>query len=154
MTDARKRRDPATRIDIPMPSLTLPPMRDIRATIAVPIFNVTVKLAIVDDAPKEMERLWRYTGGQEMQAGWAAAVFQCANRFALVGHRDQCSDDVIAHELYHLTNGILAMNNIEIDADDDEVGALLTQYLHSWVWKQIKKHAPLDRKQKAAKVSG
>lgn len=137
-----------------MPSPTLPPVRDIRATITVPIFNVTVKLAIVDDAPKEMERLWKYTGGQEMAEHAMAAVFQAGYRFALVCKREYCADDVIAHELYHLTNGILAMHAIKISADDDEVGALLTQYLHNWTWNQIKKHAPLDRKKRTAKLGG
>ena len=135
-------------------SPTLPPVRDIRATITVPIFNVVVKLAIVDDALKEMERLWSFTGGQELEEHAMAAVFQNGYRFAMVCKREHCADDIIAHELYHLTNGILSMHSIEVDADNDEVGALLTQYLHSWVWKQIKKHTPLDRKKKAAKLGG
>lgn len=135
-------------------SPTLPPVRDIRATITVPIFNVVVKLAIVDDALKEMERLWSFTGGQELEEHAMAAVFQNGYRFAMVCKREHCADDIIAHELYHLTNGILAMHAIKISADNDEVGALLSQYLHVWVWKQIKKHTPLDRKKKAAKLGG
>lgn len=135
-------------------SPTLPPVRDIRATITVPIFNVVVKLAIVDDALKEMERLWSFTGGQELEEHAMAAVFQNGYRFAMVCKREHCADDIIAHELYHLTNGILAMHAIKISADDDEVGALLTQYLHNWTWNQIKKHAPLDKRKRAAKLGG
>lgn len=137
-----------------MRSPTLPSVKDIRATVTVPIFNVIVKLAIVDDAHKEMERLWSFTGGQEMSDHAMASVFSNGFRFAVVCRREFCTDDIIAHELYHLTNGILSMHSIEVDADNDEVGALLTQYLHAWTWNQIKKHAPLDRKKRAAKLGG
>lgn len=129
------------------------PMVEVRASRIIPVFNVEVRLRIVLNVDREAQRLSEYLGGQSVSENSMATAFQCGPRFAMIFRQSHVSDDLIAHEIYHLTNLILHYHGIKLDPDNDEIGALLAQYLHAWVWAEVKKNQPLDSKRKRVKLS-
>lgn len=128
-------------------------MSDLRARTIIPIFGVGLKLSIVSDARKECIRMFGKEGADVLSEDAQACAVRSGPEFAILVKESYASSDIIAHEIHHATNMILDHHGIKLDPDNDEIGALLTQYIHKWVWKQIEKNQPLDKKKKRAKLA-
>ena len=107
-------------------------MKSIYKTINIPIFKCDVFLVICDSIRKELQlekniKLF----GEQRQCDYDGLCLSTGyGIFGLYFDRAKISQELISHEVYHLTNAILRHHNVPIIKETEECAALLNGYLN------------------------
>ena len=104
---------------------------------SVPIFDVTVHVWVASNPclfrnNEAVTKIFR--GPNEDGDGWDAICLDPVDdHFGLIFDSEKLTNNLFAHELYHLTNAILRLHSI----DDEETGALLHGYLFEEIGAEV-----------------
>lgn len=102
----------------------------------IPIYDARLLIVVTDDLRKS-RALFDDTFGEGPTGGYTAlASFNAVGDFA-VFLPCGVSDNVLAHEVFHVTHRILDYTNCNFDAEHHEQGALLNGYLTEIVRKAV-----------------
>lgn len=107
-------------------------MKPTYKTINIPIFKCTVILVICDSirAELQLEKNIKLFGEQRQCDYDGLCIATGLGLFGLYFDRNKISQELITHEVYHLTNAILRHHNITATKDNEECAALLNGYLN------------------------
>jgi len=107
-----------------------------RARFQVPIHDVTVLVIVTDDIPAAYKREFNYDIGNTQMA----CLGYDKRKFALFFEpAAKARQEVVVHELFHLTHRILEKCCMNFDEGHHEMGAYTMEYLTKRVFGILKK---------------
>jgi hypothetical protein len=105
----------------------------------IPIYDVVFYLSISDNIFDAHVKLKKYFGDPP-QYEYIGLCVRNGSKFALFLQRNFLTVNVLAHEVFHLTNRILEYTDPESEAEyPHEHGSMLHGYLFNLIWNEINK---------------
>lgn len=107
----------------------------IKKKFQVPIHDVTVVVVVTADIPAAYKREF----GVEIGNAQMACLGYDKRKFGLFFEpAAQLRQEIIVHEIFHLTHRILEKNHMNFDESHHEMGAYLCEYLTKIVFSVLK----------------
>jgi hypothetical protein len=111
-------------------------MKTKRIKFQVPIHDVSVVVVITDDIPAAYKREF----GIEIGNAQMACLGYNKRKFGLFFEpKARLRQEIVVHELFHLTHRILEKNCMNFDGEHHEQGAYLCEYLTKIVFGILRK---------------
>lgn len=109
-------------------------MKSIYKTVNISIFRCDVLLVICDSIRKELEleKNIKLFGKQRQCDYDGLCIATGYGLFGLYLDRNKISQELISHEVFHLTYAIFRYHNIAITKETEECAALLNGYLNEY----------------------
>ena len=108
--------------------------------IILPIYGASIYIVVSPNIYKERMKMADIFGQPPVGNYDALHSYDECGTFGLFFKSHKVNLTTIAHEVFHLTHGILSWSNANFDMEHQEQGALLNGYLMSWVVKETKKY--------------
>lgn len=119
-------------------SRSLKPLLKVR--LVVPIYDAHVWLVVSKNVRKE-RRKWEYLFGPAPDGDYnALCCYSSCSTFGLFFRPEALTNNIIGHEVFHLTHRMLDWVEANFDKDHHEQGALLHGYLLDWIFSTLKQH--------------
>lgn len=125
----------------------------IKKSFRVPIYEIKVWVVIDETTPKALSHVRHLVGDHDIEDTKGAMVGRGEN-MAILFEESQLDLGLIAHEVSHLSDSILASHNIEPAKGNEEVRALLIGWLIGQICPIVRPafQAALDRQKSDATV--
>lgn len=95
-----------------------------RHRIYVPIYDHYVHLFLVDEIPKQDGSAYVLT-------------YEDSNAISVTFQENKLEPTIIVHEVVHIVNRIFAFKGVELDLNNDESQAYLTEYIFNEIHKRL-----------------
>jgi len=107
-----------------------------KCSIEVPFYHVDVHLVVTDDIIAERKKMVREFG--EFEEKNVGAVCGCGDGVFALFFTPNETHGVIAHEIYHLTNGIMEyVGCVPQKGYSEEAYAYLDEWITDWVYLKM-----------------
>lgn len=116
------------------------PKRHLRKRVRIPIYGANLWIVVTDSIGWERAKM-KHIFGPSAPSEFSGSSGLCiwhSNNFAIILDKEDLNIEVLSHEVYHLTNGILSWSGAHIVNNNDEHGAILHGYLMDLVYWEVR----------------
>lgn len=110
-----------------------------RCRFIVPIYGCAVTFVVADDLQEERNRHAKRFGDYQLDPGCQGLVSSRNGYYLLLLSPAGCTHGQIAHEIFHLTHGIMEWAGERYHDDHAEPTAYLLQWLTGRVYRRLEK---------------